>query len=62
VTVELPPLARLPELTRALPAELKARQQGKSSFTLTAPDALVLAQLDQLARVTLLRLRQAGQA
>lgn len=62
VTVELPPLARLPELTRVLPAELKACQQGKSSFTLTAPDALVLAQLDQLARAVLLRLRQDGQA
>ncbi len=62
VSFKLAPLAQFPELAAALPAELKARMQGKSAFSFTHAEPDLAPALDALARNALARLRSAGQA
>ncbi len=60
VSFKLAPLAQFPELAAALPAELKARMQGKSGFSFTHAEPDLAPALDALARNALARFRSAG--
>ncbi len=62
VSFKLAPLAQFPELATALPAELKARMQGKAAFSFSHPEPELAPALDALARNALARLRSAGLA
>lgn len=62
VSFKLLPLAQIPELAATMPPDLKARLQGKATFSFVRPEADLAAALDALVRNALARLRSAGLA
>lgn len=62
VSYYLMPVYMYPELLKGISPELKKRMQGKSCFNFKAEDKALFAELAQLTRKGLERLKQAGLA